>query len=1486
MNTSRLSVSPSSFSILLLLALLSLSQLPVQAAEGVIRVVRGGLFQQVYTNIFGLGVTDLTNAAKFPDRPDRTNIIGAFETRTDSGDWYGERLSGYVVPPATGEYIFYLSADDQAVLYLSPSLTPTEKVLIAQETTFSSPRSWTGLGGTRTNSANISAPVHLVAGQAYYVEALHKEGMGGDSFGVAWQIPGAPVPVNGSEPIMGEFLGYALHTNYPPEVVIVSPPEGAVFAAGTNIFLRASATSVGQYMTQVRFYANTNLIGTGYGLSSDPRAFVMLWSNVPPGRYELTARATDTTGQVGTSAPVHITVTNVVSRMPVITKQPVSQRRYAGQPASFSIEASGTAPLIYSWRHNEVLIPNATSPNLSLASVQLSDSGQYAATVANTAGSATSQAATLTVVPIPTTFPPSISIPMNCGSGGYGSSNYKLADLGSDEVELHVVGVYEGIAHVNGPVNVKVKATPKPVVLALSAYQPVIWTISLDAGARLSAVYVSGPYNPQTVTGVPPEIPVYRVSFGTYAYGWEPDRNTGGGSYQTLIRNVRSITGLVESSFQGCYAGNEFEIPYTVPDNTPPSVVCEASRTVSSSSTNGVFETLRASVRDAEGDGVTVVWFVDGIAKATNNLPLGPTSSQSVSFDDWFGLGSHNVTVTATDGRSQPQSCSLVLTVLYGPQTGLVVTSGADSGPGTLRDIIAAAPAGATIHFAITGAINLTSGEILLDKPLNIEGPGAQVLSIQRAETAPAFRLFNIQARGIALSDLTLRNGFVNETDSWKFGGGILNNGALILSRCVMSDNRASAEYSRGGAICNQMGAGLLVLQCLFASNSTPAYYGEAGAIYNYGRLAITNSTFSGNSAGSWGGAVHNDMMSAGCWIDSCTFTLNRGSDGGAIFNRGAPPYNTSPVWLRNNILVGNTPDDLSHCSVVLSGGYNLIGKISDPYGSMGLPIIVGPGDLFGVTPEQVRLAPLQMNGGPTRTHALLRRSIAIDAGPESGPPALDQRGIARPYGVRLDIGAFESDVLFPDTAPEVACPEPATWRAQSNTGATGTLTASVRDVDGDPLTITWLVDGARRQTNSYPHGSVTWTNVSLTLTLPVGRHQVEVSVFDGTPPAASCSTAVEVLAGSTSWVIRKISGNAVRLTANPPPGTSAWAVEETPPQNWAILGVTNGVFDRATGKVKFGPFFDGEPRPLGYTALPPLGFVGIGLFTGMASADGKSTPVLGDDRIVIPWPHPADLNPDDWMMRLDEVTAYAAAWRTGSVWPTPPNRIPIDYVTKAASLWQNGEAYMMDPSVGGPPAWWVSRRPKVSLALKDGEPGSGTRCAPPGYVPGQPLEIAVQAAPSPNGGAFAVEESVPAGWRVASVSHGGQFDSVNSQIKWGPFFDSQARTLSYKVIPPVEAHGSVSMTGNASFEGLSVPVTGQSQLACGSTLKLMPQSGNEQWKLQLQGEIGASYVVESSTDLLNWTPVTTVTNQTGAVDVPVFTAPTERLYYRAKAIQ
>lgn len=168
--------------------------------------------REIFTDIPGYLIENLLAAPAFPHEPDRVDRINSLES-TYSGDHYGQRLSGFLVPSEGDQYVFYLAADDNAELYLSTDDDPANKRLIAYEPSWNLPRQWTG---GMNEATTISQPVTLVAGQRYYLEVLQKEHEGGDHLAVAWSKVGDPAPENGSQPIGGEFLEWREPDNNTP----------------------------------------------------------------------------------------------------------------------------------------------------------------------------------------------------------------------------------------------------------------------------------------------------------------------------------------------------------------------------------------------------------------------------------------------------------------------------------------------------------------------------------------------------------------------------------------------------------------------------------------------------------------------------------------------------------------------------------------------------------------------------------------------------------------------------------------------------------------------------------------------------------------------------------------------------------------------------------------------------------------------------------------------------------------------------------------------------------------------------------------------------------------------------------------------------------------------------------------------------------------------------------------------------------------------
>lgn len=280
-----------------------------------------GLKREVYLNIPGLTVAELTNNSRFPGSPDVVDTISDFEAPSQYGDCYGARYSGYLLPPLSGSYTFYVASDDQSVLYLSTDTDPAHKRQIAMESNWAFPRAWVDCA-SRTNQANISAPMTLEAGHAYYVEVLHKEFAGGDCMGVAWRMPGDPEVVNGAPPIPAQYLRTSAPANLPPEVYLSSSGS---YEPGEDILLIAAASDPDGQVVQVEFFSGTQSLGiatnsiipTPMYASGFPirPSFMLVWPEVHAGTYDVTAVAKDNLGLMATSGTLHI----IVVEKPVVT---------------------------------------------------------------------------------------------------------------------------------------------------------------------------------------------------------------------------------------------------------------------------------------------------------------------------------------------------------------------------------------------------------------------------------------------------------------------------------------------------------------------------------------------------------------------------------------------------------------------------------------------------------------------------------------------------------------------------------------------------------------------------------------------------------------------------------------------------------------------------------------------------------------------------------------------------------------------------------------------------------------------------------------------------------------------------------------------------------------------------------------------------------------------------------------------------------------
>ena len=226
----------------------------------------------------------------------------------------------------------------------------------------------------------------------------------------------------------------------------------------------------------------------------------------------------------------------------------------------------------------------------------------------------------------------------------------------------------------------------------------------------------------------------------------------------------------------------------------------------------------------------------------------------------------------------------------------ITVTNTSDAGAGSLRNAMAiAADSDDTIDFNLSGCpctINLTSGQILTEKSLAINGPGADMLTISGNNTS---RIFNLGAvsdlRGFIINDLTIADG--NTAGN---GGGILNTGKLTINNSVIRNSTASGL---GGGIVNGNSPESFAFLTINNSEISFNISGGGGGLFIFGgddprtsqssRAIINNTNFSNNSATEGGAILNSGILN----FNGGIVNLNQATNGGGIAN-GFNSNNTS----------------------------------------------------------------------------------------------------------------------------------------------------------------------------------------------------------------------------------------------------------------------------------------------------------------------------------------------------------------------------------------------------------------------------------------------------------------------------------------------------------------------------------------------------------------------------------------------------------------
>jgi len=561
--------------------------------------------------------------------------------------------------------------------------------------------------------------------------------------------------------------------------------------------------------------------------------------------------------------------------------------------------------------------------------------------------------------------------------------------------------------------------------------------------------------------------------------------------------------------------------------------------------TNVLGSTATFSATSAGSDPLSYQWKFNGVDVADGGRITGATTpTLTINDVTWIDAGSYTVRVSNSAGETNSEPATL--TVIGPLQARINQAPSGDTlivDPGTYSEFLTIHKdltlAGAGPDSTILDASGFVIGISIIGNPrVSISG-----ISVRNANSPPPS--LDLAAGILNSGDLTLSNCVVINNGNIQMGAGIRSGGNLTLIESVVTGNRGDA----GGGI--SFGGSTLTIRNSTVSSNGAAH--EAGGILLAGGvLKMENSTVDGNYADGGGGihlyrgavgSITGSLVSRNAGgvsgiggirnygtlsLTNCTISGNRGEDGGGggLWNRGtvtAVYCTISSNWcpeltsgdggginnagtfvMQNCIVAGNTvatikagPDVFG---TITSLGHNLIGDPRDA-------LIIGDttGNLLGVDP---RLGPLQDNGGPTWTHALLADSPAVDGGIAETAIATDQRGVSRQQdgdadgSAQSDIGAFE---FVPPIRPPVIVEQPSNRTNLIGTTATFPVAAS-----GVELSFQWrfnaidLQDGGQvsgATTATLAVSGLTWTNA--------GNYSVRVSNSAGEVVSEIASLAI-----------------------------------------------------------------------------------------------------------------------------------------------------------------------------------------------------------------------------------------------------------------------------------------------------------------------------------------------------------------------------------------
>lgn len=342
----------------------------------------------LYERWAGSGTADSMLTESSP--PDYTELVTSSQWGVGDGDTlsdYRARITGWLIPPADGNYIFWIATDDNGRLWLSTDDDPANATLVASVSGWAAEDDWTKFPEQQSD------PISLQGGKPYWFRGGYQEAGGGDHIQIAWASTEAGI--GDHTIIQGQYLSDTI----PDRAYGPDPADGAI-----NVSIA----------TELQWEAPSVYEPTGYDVwfGTDPNEISQVLSLTTdtfhdPNGPEVIGYDTTYYWRVDTYEPndvgsfIHagdLWSFTTEPRTPLILSQPQGIYVWAGETAIFTISgySANSVPFTYEWfKEGEPGTILSDTDTLTIPDVQLADEGAYMCMLTNTYGDITSEPADL-----------------------------------------------------------------------------------------------------------------------------------------------------------------------------------------------------------------------------------------------------------------------------------------------------------------------------------------------------------------------------------------------------------------------------------------------------------------------------------------------------------------------------------------------------------------------------------------------------------------------------------------------------------------------------------------------------------------------------------------------------------------------------------------------------------------------------------------------------------------------------------------------------------------------------------------------------------------------------------------------------------------------------------------------------------------------------------------------------------------------------------